>query len=828
MPLPRPRLDDRDYDQLVAEALERARATCPAWTDTSPADPGRALVEAFAYLTDVALYRLDRLPDKAFVAFLNILGAELAPPQAATVELVFTRADADESPIDVPAGTRVATTGAEPVVFTTLRPARLGGDAAEATAPAVHARWVEAEPVAVRRAGRGLVADLREAPVIAPLPEEPGLQLAVASPEDGASGLAGRPSRAVAGERFVLLAEVAGPADLGDGPGYVCARANGRIVLDLDGGGAELAERPWRAWYLTGGGRGGNVAAGRLDRLVDAVPGVAVTNPSPAAGGRDGETLAEALDRVPRETFAAHRVVTARDFERLAEGIGGVARAFARNRSELWAHGRPGSVDLLLVAEAERATATLQERVRATIAARMPMGVDLAVGWVRTKPVAVELRVRLFAEADAARTRAAVEERLAALVTPFGDAAPGQALRAADVYRAVLDTPGVRTAEALSFATARAPDEAVRDVVADAHQAQTWFAAAGDRVYRSLNDGASWEAVRAVEGMAAARVVPHPRRAGLVAALWTEGDPHDGRARVEISTDCGETWREGGLGFDSWIFDLAWHAGGDAPTLMIAGRRGLYRWGPFADAAGEGGDGGQLVPTSVDPAVDDDGFYAVATGATARGSPFVAVAARARGGVFLAYADTTLDAFAKLGDTAELDLRTLRVQARGARRFLWACAREPGDGAGRGALFTELGERVADAGPWQELRRRWNGGSCYDVAFAGTTVFGASHRAGVLTADLTAEEPAWQEPPIDTGLPLRGQENLFHPVHALAAAAEAGAAVLAAGPAGLHRRRPDGGRWEVAARRRYGEEVPLPPSWLFTSARHVVETSDEP
>jgi hypothetical protein len=48
MPLPSPRLDDRTFQQLVDQALDRARATCPEWTDHNPADPGRTLLELFA------------------------------------------------------------------------------------------------------------------------------------------------------------------------------------------------------------------------------------------------------------------------------------------------------------------------------------------------------------------------------------------------------------------------------------------------------------------------------------------------------------------------------------------------------------------------------------------------------------------------------------------------------------------------------------------------------------------------------------------------------------------------------------------------------------
>ncbi len=48
MTLPVPNLDDRRFLDLVTEARERIRQSCPSWTDLSVDDPGIALLEAFA------------------------------------------------------------------------------------------------------------------------------------------------------------------------------------------------------------------------------------------------------------------------------------------------------------------------------------------------------------------------------------------------------------------------------------------------------------------------------------------------------------------------------------------------------------------------------------------------------------------------------------------------------------------------------------------------------------------------------------------------------------------------------------------------------------
>ena len=83
MTLPVPDLDDRTFLDLVTQARERIQQSCPQWTDLSVHDPGMALVEAFAYLTEVMIYRLNQVPEKAYLSFLNLLGVSRHPPAAA-------------------------------------------------------------------------------------------------------------------------------------------------------------------------------------------------------------------------------------------------------------------------------------------------------------------------------------------------------------------------------------------------------------------------------------------------------------------------------------------------------------------------------------------------------------------------------------------------------------------------------------------------------------------------------------------------------------------------------------------------------------------------
>jgi hypothetical protein len=84
--------------------------------------------------------------------------------------------------------------------------------------------------------------------------------------------------------------------------------------------------------------------------MKDPLPGISVTNPEPATGGRAAETLENALVRGPHELHSLQRAVTARDFELLAlNSSGAVARAKAFTKAALWAHAPPGAIEVLLV-----------------------------------------------------------------------------------------------------------------------------------------------------------------------------------------------------------------------------------------------------------------------------------------------------------------------------------------------------------------------------------------------------------------------------------------------------------------------------------------------
>jgi predicted phage baseplate assembly protein len=124
VPLPAPNLDDRRFQTLVDEAKRMVQRRCPEWTDHNVSDPGVTLIETFAYMTDLLLYRLNRVPDRNYVHFLEMIGVRLFPPTAARAPVTFWLSAPQELDVLVPEGTIVSTRrverGDEPVSFTTV------------------------------------------------------------------------------------------------------------------------------------------------------------------------------------------------------------------------------------------------------------------------------------------------------------------------------------------------------------------------------------------------------------------------------------------------------------------------------------------------------------------------------------------------------------------------------------------------------------------------------------------------------------------------------------------------------------------------------------
>lgn len=125
MALPVPNLDDRRFQDLVDEAKRLVQQKCPEWTDHNVSDPGVTLIELFAWMTDQVVYRLNRVPDRHYVKFLELIGVTLYPATAARTQVTFWLSAPQPDVVTIAAATQVATIRtdtSEAIVFGTTEP----------------------------------------------------------------------------------------------------------------------------------------------------------------------------------------------------------------------------------------------------------------------------------------------------------------------------------------------------------------------------------------------------------------------------------------------------------------------------------------------------------------------------------------------------------------------------------------------------------------------------------------------------------------------------------------------------------------------------------
>src|SRR6187402_1432786 len=123
MSIAAPNLDDRRFQDLVDDAKRIVMDRCPTWTDHNVSDPGVTLIETFAFMTDQLLYRLNRVPDRLYIKFLELIGIRLFPPTAALADVTFWLSTPATTTLVIPSATRTATLRSEeqePIVFSSL------------------------------------------------------------------------------------------------------------------------------------------------------------------------------------------------------------------------------------------------------------------------------------------------------------------------------------------------------------------------------------------------------------------------------------------------------------------------------------------------------------------------------------------------------------------------------------------------------------------------------------------------------------------------------------------------------------------------------------
>jgi predicted phage baseplate assembly protein len=212
--------------------------------------------------------------------------------------------------------------------------------------------------------------------------------------------------------------------------------------------------------YRHGGGRRGNVVAGALSLLKSAIPTVSeVSNPAPAAGGVDPESLDGARQRAAMEIRTRYRAVTGEDFEFLcAEASPRVARAICVEPPDtvgvarLHLVPRVEPADRLLTVAELTPDEELFSQVAAYLDARRLIGTRVELLPARYRGVSVVVNLQAGLRADPRRVEEEVAHALYTYLNPLvggemeGEGAGwafGRALNQGELYGVIHAVEGV-------------------------------------------------------------------------------------------------------------------------------------------------------------------------------------------------------------------------------------------------------------------------------------------------------------------------------------------------------------------------------------------------
>jgi predicted phage baseplate assembly protein len=91
--IPLPNLDDRRWADLTEEGRALIPLYAPEWTDHNTHDPGITQMEMLAWVAEMDLFQLNRIPDSHRLKFLALVGVKPEPPSPARTVLAFSLND---------------------------------------------------------------------------------------------------------------------------------------------------------------------------------------------------------------------------------------------------------------------------------------------------------------------------------------------------------------------------------------------------------------------------------------------------------------------------------------------------------------------------------------------------------------------------------------------------------------------------------------------------------------------------------------------------------------------------------------------------------------
>jgi hypothetical protein len=106
-----PRIDSRNQEILVKELRKLLLNYCPEWNAASIETDKRAnaMLYIFSRMMETIIQRLNKVPEKNFLTFLDLMGVRMSPPRIARAPLTFKMVAGAKQYGSIPAGSQVAT-----------------------------------------------------------------------------------------------------------------------------------------------------------------------------------------------------------------------------------------------------------------------------------------------------------------------------------------------------------------------------------------------------------------------------------------------------------------------------------------------------------------------------------------------------------------------------------------------------------------------------------------------------------------------------------------------------------------------------------------------
>jgi hypothetical protein len=457
-----PNLDytSKDFDSLRIRLISLIKSVFPDWSDFEVAGFGNLLIELYAFVGDVLTFYMDNLAResrlvtatqrKNVIALARMLGYRLHGAQAATAEVVFSIPGTPATGTTIPAGTVVRTKEVtDPIRFQLLSEVEIPSDVTDPSDTGIveHSKTYTQLFDSRGLAGTDILLDYT-----------PFL--------DGSALILAGNGRYREQESLLLNS---GPNDRHF---MVLVDQNDRATIRFGNGvSGTVPTGTIQIIYKIGGGTIGNVEAGAIAVIEGSFTDgygnpvqVMVTNPKPASGGTERQSMASAKLLAPESLRAINRTVAREDFEINARRVPGVARALMLTSNEDLSIQENAGVLFVVPHGGGMPTQDLKDAVyhEVTVVRPHTLTFKLSVQDPVYKEIDVESRIYLRQGYDPISVRERVKERLAEwfrisdpdgtpnLNIDFGfnvkdvNGNPVGEIALSDIFNVIRDTEGVR------------------------------------------------------------------------------------------------------------------------------------------------------------------------------------------------------------------------------------------------------------------------------------------------------------------------------------------------------------------------------------------------